>query len=150
MADKVSLVARSRNMAAIRSRDTKPELYLRKRLFAEGFRYRKYSKTIPGHPDLYLAKYHTAVFVNGCFWHRHQNCRYAYTPKSRTEYWETKFLQNIARDERVREELKRRGVKCLVVWECTIRDMKKMDSVAHSVINQIADFLNSSALYLEI
>ena len=78
---------RSRNMAAIRSKDTKPEIFFRKLLFANGFRYRKNVNYVPGHPDLYLAKYHTAIFVHGCFWHRHKGCKYAYMPKSRQEFW---------------------------------------------------------------
>ena len=90
---------RSRNMAAIRSKDTKPELYFRKLIFACGYRYRLYSKKIPGKPDLWLAKYKTAIFVHGCFWHRHHGCRFATTPKSNEEYWQQKFRKNKERDE---------------------------------------------------
>lgn len=82
MTDIKSPEERSRNMAAIRSKDTKPEVYLRKLLFAQGYRYRKNYKKIPGHPDIYLPKYRTAIFVHGCFWHRHQGCKYAYMPKA--------------------------------------------------------------------
>ena len=74
---------RSKNMSAIRSRDTKPEVYFRKLLFAQGYRYRLNAKTVPGHPDIYLKKYNTAIFVHGCFWHRHPGCKYTYMPKSR-------------------------------------------------------------------
>lgn len=81
MADIVSPEKRSQNMSAIRSKNTKPEVYLRKLLFAQGYRYRIADKSVPGHPDIFLRKYNTAIFVNGCFWHRHPGCKYAYTPK---------------------------------------------------------------------
>jgi len=84
-------------MAAIRSTDTKPEVYIRKELFARGYRYRLHDARIPGHPDLYLSRYNAVIFVHGCYWHRHQGCKYAYTPKSRTEFWKKKFLDNVRR-----------------------------------------------------
>ena len=114
---------RSKNMAAIRSRNTSPELYLRKLLFARGYRYRVNVSNIPGHPDLYLRKYNTAVFVNGCFWHRHEGCRFAYTPKSRVEFWQKKFEANKRRDMQVRAELEE-------IWEKT---KKTILYVTHSV-----------------
>ena len=126
MADIVSPNQRSKNMAAIRSKDTKPEIYLRKLLFAEGYRYRIAEKSVPGHPDIFLRKYNTAIFVHGCFWHRHQGCKYAYTPKSRIEFWQKKFDDNIRRDAVVEVALQENGVKCLVVWECTIKQMMKI------------------------
>ncbi len=150
MADIKEPEARSRNMAAIRSRDTKPEIYLRKKLFSKGYRYRKNSKTIPGHPDLYLAKYHTALFVNGCFWHRHQNCKYAYTSKSRIDFWSKKFRRNVERDIEVKNALLESGYKCLVIWECTIRKMKKNEDFAEDVFHQISDFLTIEKGYHEI
>ena len=121
---------RSRNMAAIRSKDTKPEIFFRKLLFANGFRYRKNVNYVPGHPDLYLAKYHTAIFVHGCFWHRHNGCKYAYMPKSRTEFWTEKFERNIARDKEVLKQLVERNIKCLIVWECTVDKMLKNEKIA--------------------
>ena len=150
MADNHTPEERSRNMAAIRSKDTKPEVYFRKKLFAEGYRYRKYSKNVIGHPDLYLAKYHTAIFINGCFWHRHSNCKYAYMPKSRVDYWENKFSRNIERDQKVKEELASKDIKCLVVWECTIKKMKKSSVFENDVITKVELFLNSQDDYLEI
>jgi len=99
MADIKSPEERSLNMSKIRSKDTKPEVWFRKKLFERGYRYRKHVSYIPGHPDLWLAKYNTAIFVHGCFWHRHSNCKYAYMPKSRTEYWQEKFDRNIKRDQ---------------------------------------------------
>ena len=91
MADIKSPIERSRNMAAIHGQNTKPEMYLRKLLFAHGFRYRKNYKELPGHPDIYLPKYRTAIFVHGCFWHRHKGCKHAYMPKSNVEFWEKSF-----------------------------------------------------------
>ena len=120
MADIKTPEERSRNMSAIRSKDTKPELYLRKLLFAEGLRYRKNVQKLPGCPDMYFARYHTAVFVHGCFWHRHEGCKYAYTPKTRMEFWQQKFETNIRRDKVVQEQLAAMNIRCLVVWECTL------------------------------
>lgn len=105
MADIVSAEERSRNMAAIRNRDTKPEVYLRKLLFARGYRYRIADRSVPGHPDIFLRRYNTAIFVHGCFWHRHRECKYAYTPKSRVEFWQKKFDDNVRRDRIVQKEL---------------------------------------------
>lgn len=142
MADIKSSEERSRNMQAIRSRDTKPEIYLRKLLFAEGLRYRKNVQSIPGRPDMYLAKYRTAIFVHGCFWHRHQGCKYAYMPKSRVEFWQKKFDANVRRDATVSEELARSGIRQLVIWECTIRRMTKDRAIRDEIISGILEFLN--------
>ena len=150
MADTISSEARSRNMAAIRSRDTVPEVYIRKLLFAKGYRYRKNTASAPGHPDLYLAKYRTVVFVHGCFWHRHKGCKYAYIPKSRIEFWEAKFNRNVERDRTVKEEVLSNGLKYLAIWECTIRKMRKSKEDEYSVIQQIISFFDSSEKYLEI
>ena len=125
MADIKSPEQRSRNMAKIRSTETKPEVYLRKKLFAAGYRYRKNDRRLPGSPDVYLPKYRTVIFVHGCFWHRHEGCRYAYMPKSRVEFWEEKFRRNVERDRKVKEELQNRGLRVIVVWECCIRRMMK-------------------------
>lgn len=100
-----------RNMAAIRSKDTRPEIYFRKLLFAQGYRYSLNSCKVPGHPNIYLRKYNTAIFVHGCFWHRHSGCQYAYMPKSRVEFWQKKFEANVKRDYVVRTELQDKGMK---------------------------------------
>ena len=141
---------RSKNMAAIHSRNTKPEVYLRKLLFARGYRYGLNSKTVPGHPDRDLKKYNTAIFVNGCFWHRHEGCKYAYMPKSRVEFWQKKFESNIKRDLKVKQELADMKVKQLVVWECTIKETKKDGEFQKKFLEQIICFLNSEKLYKEI
>ena len=144
MADIKSPEERSRNMSAIRSKDTKPELYLRKLLFSNGLRYRKNVQKLPGCPDMYFAGYHAAIFVHGCFWHRHAGCKYAYTPKTRLEFWQQKFEANIRRDRIVHEKLAAMGIRSLVVWECTLREMKKEPNKEMSVISDILSFLDGT------
>ena len=141
---------RSRNMAAIRSKDTKPEIYFRKLLFAQGYRYSLNSKKIPGHPDIYLRKYNTAIFIHGCFWHRHSGCKYAYMPKSRVEFWQKKFEAKVKRDYIVRMELQDKGIKCLIVWECTVRRMKRNQEDCISYLKTVEKFLKTDNLFLEL
>lgn len=141
---------RSRNMAAIRSKDTRPEIYFRKLLFAQGYRYSLNSKKIPGHPDIYLRKYNTAIFIHGCFWHRHSGCKYAYMPKSRVEFWQKKFKANVKRDYIVRMELQDKGIKCLVVWECTVKKMKRNSVNCEKYLKETEDFLENDEMFLEI
>lgn len=150
MADIKSPEERSRNMSAIRSRNTKPELYLRKLLFAEGLRYRTNVKELPGCPDMYFARYRTAMFVHGCFWHRHEGCRYAYMPQSRVEFWQKKFETNIRRDEIVRDELAAKGIRRLIVWECTIRCMKKDKRKEKEMVDAILSFIKGIETAMEI
>lgn len=150
MADTISPQKRSQNMAAIHSRDTKPEIYLRKLLFASGYRYRIASRTIPGHPDIWLRKYNSAIFVHGCFWHRHNGCRYAYTPKSRVDFWKKKFCNNCRRDAEVRAMLQAQRIKCLIVWECTIHRMMKDKGLEQNILRKIACFFQSDEFYLEL
>lgn len=150
MADIKSPEERSKNMAKIRSRDTKPEEYIRKKLFSLGYRYRKNANTVVGHPDIWLAKYNTAVFVNGCFWHRHQGCKYAYTPKSRGEFWEEKFQKNIERDSVVRKELTSKGIKQLIIWECAVNKMMRSRKLEQEAMYAIIQFLSNDFLFLEI
>ena len=140
----------SKNMAAIHSKNTKPEIYLRKLLFARGYRYGVNSKSVPGHPDIYMKKYNAAILVHGCFWHRHKGCKYAYMPKSRVEFWQKKFDTNIKRDEFARKELESKKIKVLIVWECTIKRMKKDKKTEEEVISLIEKFLLSSEFELEI
>lgn len=142
--------ARSRNMSAIRSRNTKPEVYLRKQLFARGYRYGLNSKSVPGHPDIYMKKYNTAIFVNGCFWHRHEGCKYAYMPKSKIDFWKTKFEKNKQRDIEVQKQLNEKSVRYIVVWECTIRRMYKDKEYCENVLNIIENFLGTQEEALKI
>lgn len=136
---------RSRNMAAIRYKDTKPEVYFRKKLFEKGYRYRKNVNYVFGHPDLYLAKYKTAVFVHGCYWHRHPGCKYAYSPKTRVDFWTNKFRRNVERDQLVLEELEKQGIRVLIVWECTIRKMMRNPEVEADILNQVCAALSNGA-----
>ncbi len=150
MADIVSPEKRSQNMSAIRSKDTKPEVYLRKLLFAQGYRYRIADKSVPGHPDIFLRKYNTAIFVNGCFWHRHLGCKYAYTPKSRVEFWQKKFDDNVRRDSAVKAELLEHGIKLLTVWECAIRRMQRDKIEEERALAKIILFIKSNEKNAEI
>lgn len=109
-------------MSRIRGRDTAPELVVRRIAHALGLRFRLHRKDLPGCPDLVFPRHRLAVFVNGCFWHRHAGCRYAYSPKSRVAFWEEKFRGNVARDRRNEESLLTMGWRVLIVWECETRD----------------------------
>lgn len=123
MTDTHSKAVRSFNMSRIRSKDTKPEMAVRKYLFAHGFRYRLHDKKLPGKPDIILPKYKTVIFVHGCFWHAHENCRYAVMPKSNTEYWTKKISGNGSRDFSARIKLLEAGWKIIVLWECDLRKL---------------------------
>ncbi|WP_064685708.1 very short patch repair endonuclease [Rhizobium bangladeshense] len=120
--DIVTREQRSRMMSGIRGKNTGPELAVRKAAHALGYRFRLHRKDLPGSPDLVFPRKNTVVFVHGCYWHRHEGCRYCYTPKSNIEFWATKFRNNIARDERVREELEHRGWRVVTLWECETAD----------------------------
>ena len=150
MADIKSVRERSMNMARIRSKDTGPEVWFRKLLFSEGYRYRKNEGSIPGHPDIWLPGRRTAIFVHGCFWHRHAGCKYAYMPKSRVDFWNRKFENNMQRDEEVHEILKQQGIRQLVVWECTIHKMQRSPDVCSKILQIVEDFLESELPELEL
>jgi len=113
---------RSWNMSRIRSRDTNPEKVVRSLLHSMGYRFRLHVRTLPGAPDVVLPKYHTVVLVNGCFWHRHANCKFAYMPKTRTQFWQRKFEQNVARQSKVNAELEEMGWHVVTIWECELSD----------------------------
>ena len=119
--DNRSKEARSRNMSNIPSKNTKPEETVRKYLFAQGFRYRKNVSNLPGKPDIVLPKYKAVVFVNGCFWHGHEGCKYFVPPKTNTEFWYAKFQYNQERDAHNYQKLRDLGWRILIVWECEIR-----------------------------
>ena len=119
--DKLTPEQRHRNMAAIRSKNTKPEMLVRRFLFSRGFRYRLNYRRLPGRPDIVLRKYRTVIFVNGCFWHGHEGCRYFVMPKSNVAFWQTKIERNRARDKRVQHELAAMGWHCITLWECQLK-----------------------------
>ena len=150
MTDIKTPAERSKNMAAIRSANTKPEQYICRELFSLGYRYRKNAKNIYGTPDLFLRKYNTAIFVHGCYWHRHSGCKYAYMPKSNADFWQKKFLKNVQRDVVVKQSLQQQGVKCLIVWECTVKKMIRDPVINANMMDRIVDFLNSEELYREL
>jgi DNA mismatch endonuclease, patch repair protein len=133
---------RSWNMSRIRNRDTKPELALRSALHRLGYRYRLSDKNLPGRPDIVLPKYKAAVFVHGCFWHRHKGCKYAYNPKSRVEFWQHKFEENMARDERNISDIRSNGWIPVVVWECQIKH--DLDSCIELLTKQLHPVLNTT------
>ena len=116
---------RSYNMSCIKGKGTKPEEIVRKYLFSQGLRYRKNDKRLPGTPDIVLPKYKTVVFVNGCFWHGHESCKYFVWPKNNSEFWHKKISDNILRDQRKIQALDLQGWKVIVVWECKIKSDKE-------------------------
>lgn len=120
MADNLTKEIRSKNMSHIRSTNSKPEEIVRKYLFSKGFRYRKNDKSLPGCPDIVLPKYHTLIFVHGCFWHKH-NCGRFVWPASNTEYWTQKINRNLERDKENYKKLTETGWKVLAVWECELK-----------------------------
>ena len=120
MVDRISPEHRSWNMSRIRGKETKPEVVLRSLMHRAGFRYRLYDKKLPGTPDLILPKHNTAIFVNGCYWHRHEGCQKATTPKSNTTFWTKKFEETVERDVRKKSELIESGWRVIVIWECEL------------------------------
>lgn len=129
--DKVSKEVRSRNMAAIKGKDTKPEITVRKFLFSKGFRYKLYDKSLPGKPDLVLPKYNTVIFVHGCFWHGHTDCRYFVIPKTRTEWWKIKIERNKQLDDENYVKLKKMGWKIITIFECRLRPKFRNRTLQH-------------------
>ncbi len=121
MSDKLTPEKRSWNMSRIKGKDTKIEVEVGKYLFSKGYRFRKNDKRYPGKPDIVLPKYHVAIFVHGCFWHRHEGCKDATTPKTRTEFWLEKFDKNVKNDRIKQEKLRELGWKVIVIWECEIK-----------------------------
>ncbi|NLF84439.1 MAG: DNA mismatch endonuclease Vsr [Candidatus Gastranaerophilales bacterium] len=117
---------RSRNMSAIKAKNTKPEIAVRKILFSMGYRYRLQSKDLPGKPDIVLPKYKTVIFVHGCFWHQHQDCKYAVMPESNRDFWKNKLKGNIKRDKENLKKLQELGWKVITVWECQLKNIDKL------------------------
>lgn len=137
---------RSFNMSRIRGRDTIPELMIRRILWAHGYRYRLHRKDLPGRPDIVLRRYRAAIFVHGCYWHRH-GCPATTTPATRRDFWLRKFEDNAARDRRNVESLREAGWRVLVIWECSIRGK---DADLGMTIEQATTFLQSDTFFAEI
>lgn len=136
MADVHNKKTRSYNMSRIRSANTKPELLVRKFLHANGFRYSLHKKTLPGKPDIVLPKYKTIIFIHGCFWHGHKNCKYFVVPKTRTKWWLKKIAANKANDEKAVKALKKDGWGVITVWECKLKP-DKAEKTLFSLISKI-------------
>jgi DNA mismatch endonuclease (patch repair protein) len=137
--DHLSKKERSINMSKIRSKNTLPEIRIRKALWKLGYRYRLHYKKLPGKPDIVIVREKIAIFVHGCFWHRHKNCIEASIPKSNSEYWETKINKNIERDKRNQKIIKKMGWKIVVIWECKItKDIEKNILMIKKKLNNIS------------
>ena len=127
--DKLSPQQRHNNMAAIHGKDTKPEMVVRRWLWGHGYRYRLNHKRLPGKPDIVMRKYRTCIFVNGCFWHGHEGCRYYTIPKTNTEFWVNKVKRNRERDLKVQHELAAMGWHTITIWECELKPGKREDTL---------------------
>lgn len=136
-------MTRSENMARVKSKNTEPEIFLRKLLWHKGVRYSVNYKNLSGSPDIYLPKYNTVIFVNGCFWHMHENCKYSSIPKSNYEFWKNKLEGNVERDKKNYAQLENMGIKVIVVWGCEIKKMMKDEVIAaERVDNLIYEIIN--------
>ena len=138
--DNHSKTVRSYNMSRIRNKNTKPEELVRKFLFSQGFRYRKNDARLPGKPDIVLPKYRTVIFVNGCFWHKHEGCKYFVWPENNAEFWREKILSNVERDQRNYEQLQHMGWNIIVVWECELKKELRSET-----LNKIVKAITSSS-----
>ncbi|QCD40156.1 DNA mismatch endonuclease Vsr [Duncaniella sp. C9] len=137
MADVKTPEQRSRNMAAIKGKDTKPEIIVRKYLFSRGLRFRVQVKKLPGNPDIVLPKYKTVIFVNGCLWHGHEGCKYFRLPKSNVEFWKEKIERNIERDRESMQALLDLRWKVIRVWECELRNKANREVTLNKIYNSI-------------
>jgi len=126
-------MTRSEVMSRVRAKDTRPEMLVRRAIWSSGLRYRLHDKRLPGNPDIVLPSRRIAVFVHGCFWHRHPGCKSTRTPKTRVEFWETKFQGNVARDARVTAELERLGWTVIIIWECDSRDESRLRAIVSEI-----------------
>lgn len=137
MADVHNKATRSYNMSQIKGKDTKPEMLARKFLHANGFRYKLHDKSLPGKPDIVLPKYRTVIFVHGCFWHGHKNCKYYVTPKTRTEWWLNKINGNITNDLKAANLLKQDGWKIITIWECQLKP-ERIEKSLNSLLQKLS------------
>ena len=136
MTDRLSKDKRSWNMSRIKNRDTGPEKAVRSMLHKMGYRFRLHVKDLPGRPDIVLPRYHTVIFVHGCFWHRHEGCKLAYTPKSNIEIWSNKFKDNIRRDAEDIQKLKTMGWRAGIIWQCQIEDVAELEERIKNLLPQ--------------
>ena len=143
MADVHTPEQRSYNMSQIRGKNTKPEEIVRKYLFSLGFRYRKNDPRLPGKPDIVLPKYKTVIFINGCFWHGHEGCRYFVWPKNNSEFWKEKISGNIQRDQQNTKRLIEQGWHVIVIWECDLKS-PLFDATMHDLVEQLSSRCNKT------
>jgi DNA mismatch endonuclease (patch repair protein) len=138
--DTLTPIERGRRMSLVRSRDTKPEITVRKALHALGYRFRLHRRDLPGRPDVVLPRHRIALFVHGCFWHRHPDptCKRARLPKTRVDFWETKLTANRNRDLRCQTELRRLGWRVAIVWECELSDIEQLKNRLRGLIEDEA------------
>ena len=141
---KSKTMTRSENMARVKNKNTQPEVYLRKLLWHRGFRYRLNYKSLPGSPDIYISKYKVAIFVNGCFWHMHENCRYASIPKNNHDFWKSKLEGNVQRDKQNYIKLESMGINVIVVWGCEIKQMMKDKMIEKEKTDYLANYIFST------
>jgi DNA mismatch endonuclease (patch repair protein) len=133
--DHVEPSKRSLIMAAVRSKDTGPEMAVRRIVQRLGFRYRRHVKALPGCPDFVFPPRRKVIFVHGCFWHRHKKCRYATSPKTRKKFWEAKFAANVARDRRNQRQLKRMNWSVMKVWQCELKKLERLTRRLHDFLS---------------
>ncbi len=144
MTDVMTPEQRSRCMAAVKGKDTKPEMIVRKYLFSRGLRYRVNNRRLPGSPDIVLKKYKTVVFIDGCFWHGHENCKHFRLPKSNTDFWRHKIAMNIARDYANNVDLRLAGWRVIRIWECEIRTKAAREETLQNLYLQITGLYKES------
>lgn len=149
MADVMTPKQRSRCMAAVKGKDTKPEMIVRKYLFSRGMRFRVQVRKLPGNPDIVLPKYKTVIFVNGCFWHGHEDCKYFRLPKSNVEFWKEKIGRNIERDRESMQALLDLGWKIIRVWECELRNKANREDTLNKIYKSITSPNGSSYSFEE-
>jgi DNA mismatch endonuclease, patch repair protein len=139
LTDRISRERRSWNMSRIRSKDTKPEVRLRSALHVRGFRFRKNDRRLPGNPDIVLPKYRTIILVHGCYWHRHEGCKHATTPKTNVDFWRAKFDRNVERDREAKVALESLGWRTMIVWECEINTSTKLEGKVRTLCRALKE-----------
>jgi len=148
MPDIFSVEKRSDIMSRVKSKDTQPELLVRKALFTRGFRYRVHDKKLPGMPDIVLKKYNAIIFIHGCFWHGHMGCSRSRLPSSRKEFWSEKIKKNIERDTKTLKSLSEMGYRILIIWECSLKGKNKIPFT--QLMDEIEGWLYEGPQLLEI
>lgn len=147
--DKLTKEQRHRCMSSIRGKNTKPEMLVRKFLFSRGFRYRLNHPRLPGHPDIVMRKYRSVIFVNGCFWHGHEGCKYFVLPKTNSEFWKTKIERNQSRDIKEQKQLAAMGWHCITVWECQLKPAVKTQTLEAIELTLNRIFLKDNSIKIK-